>query len=36
MSKMPIRFYNDKEVRAIWDEETGKWWYFSRPQFVDN
>ena len=27
MSKMPIRFYNDKEVRAIWDEETDKWWF---------
>ena len=24
---MSIRFYNDKEVRAIWDEETGKWWF---------
>ena len=27
MSKMSIRFYNDKEVRAIWDEETDKWWF---------
>lgn len=27
MSKMSIRFYNDKEVRAVWDEETGKWWF---------
>lgn len=27
MSKISIRFYNDKEVRAIWDEETGKWWF---------
>ena len=27
MSKMSIRFYNDKEVRATWDEETEKWWF---------
>ena len=27
MSKMSIRFYNDKEVRAVWDEATEKWWF---------
>lgn len=27
MGKMSIRFYNDCEVRAIWDEENAKWWF---------
>ena len=27
MSKMSIRFYNDREVRAVWDEEHSKWWF---------
>ena len=27
MSKISIRFFNDKEVRAIWDEEKNKWWF---------
>ena len=27
MSKISIRFYNDREVRAIWDEEKSKWWF---------
>ena len=27
MSKISIRFYNDQEVRAIWDEENSKWWF---------
>lgn len=27
MSKKSIRFYNDKEVRAIWDNENNKWWF---------
>lgn len=27
MSKMSIRFYNDKEVRAVWDDETNSWWF---------
>lgn len=22
-----IRFFNDREVRAIWDEENTKWWF---------
>lgn len=25
--KVSIRFYNDREVRAIWDEERSKWWF---------
>lgn len=27
MSKISIRFYNDHEVRAVWDEEHSKWWF---------
>ena len=27
MSKISIRFYNDREVRAIWDEIDSKWWF---------
>ena len=27
MNKISIRFYNDREVRAIWDEEHSKWWF---------
>lgn len=27
MSKISIRFFDDREVRAIWDEENSKWWY---------
>ncbi|MDR2805737.1 MAG: Fic family protein [Dysgonamonadaceae bacterium] len=27
MNKISIRFYNDKEVRAVWDEENAKWWF---------
>ncbi len=27
-SKISIRFFNDTEVRAVWDEENSKW-YFS-------
>ncbi|MBR1517312.1 MAG: Fic family protein [Bacteroidales bacterium] len=26
MSKISIRFYNDREVRAAWDDENSKWW----------
>ena len=26
-SKISIRFYDDKEVRAIWDAEHAKWWF---------
>lgn len=25
--KTSIRFYNDREVRAIWDESQNKWWF---------
>lgn len=25
--KTSIRFYNDREVRAVWDEEHHKWWF---------
>ena len=27
MTKISIRFYNDHEVRAVWDEEKSKWWF---------
>lgn len=27
MEKVSIRFFNDKEVRAVWDEENSKWWF---------
>jgi len=27
MTKKSIRFYNDYEVRAVWDEENSKWWF---------
>ena len=27
MSKKSIRFFNDREVRTIWDEEHSKWWF---------
>ncbi len=27
MSKVSIRFFNDHEVRAIWDEDRSKWWF---------
>lgn len=26
-NKYSIRFYKDKEVRAIWDDENSKWWF---------
>ena len=26
-TKKSIRFYNDHEVRAVWDEENSKWWF---------
>ncbi|MGP1454004.1 MAG: protein adenylyltransferase Fic [Segatella oris] len=25
--KISIRFFNDREVRAVWDEENSKWWF---------
>jgi cell filamentation protein len=27
MSKKSIRFFNDREVRAVWDEQHSKWWF---------
>ena len=27
MTKKSIRFFNDREVRAVWDEENSKWWF---------
>ena len=33
MNKISIRFFNDREVRAIWDEENSKWWY-SVPDII--
>ena len=27
MSKKSIRFFNDHEVRAVWDEASSKWWF---------
>ena len=26
-SKISIRFFNDREVRAVWDEQNDKWWF---------
>jgi cell filamentation protein len=26
-AKISIRFFSDREVRAIWDEENAKWWF---------
>ena len=33
INKCSIRFYNDKEVRAIWNDEQNKW-YFSIVDIV--
>jgi len=27
MTKISIRFFDDREVRAVWDEEQAKWWF---------
>jgi cell filamentation protein len=27
MSKISIKFFDDKEVRAFWDDENNKWWF---------
>ena len=27
MNKKSVRFFNDREVRAVWDEELNKWWF---------
>ena len=26
-TKISIRFFNDREVRAVWDDEHAKWWF---------
>lgn len=33
MTKISIRFFDDRVVRAVWDEEHSKWW-FSVPDVV--
>lgn len=25
--KISIRFFNDREVRALWDDQNAKWWF---------
>ncbi len=25
--KISIRFYNNRPVRAIWDDDNSKWWF---------
>ena len=27
MNKISIRFFDDKEVRAVWDDANSKWWF---------
>ncbi|MFN6176223.1 MAG: hypothetical protein ACK46G_01660 [Flavobacteriales bacterium] len=27
MTKISIRFFDDREVRAVWDEAQAKWWF---------
>ena len=27
MNKISIRFFDDREVRAVWDDENAKWWF---------
>lgn len=27
MAKLSIRFFDDREVRAVWDDESSKWWF---------
>jgi len=27
MSKISVRFFDDQEVRAVWDEANAKWWF---------
>ena len=27
LRKISIRFYNDREVRAVWDDVNDKWWF---------
>jgi len=27
MNKVSIRFFNDREIRAVWDDAASKWWF---------
>jgi cell filamentation protein len=27
MNKVSIRFFNDREIRAVWDDAAAKWWF---------
>jgi cell filamentation protein len=27
MDKISIKFFDDKEVRAFWDNKNNKWWF---------
>ena len=27
MHKVSIRFFNDREIRAVWDDAAAKWWF---------
>ena len=27
MNKISIRFFKDQEVRAVWEDAAGKWWF---------
>ena len=27
MGKKSIRFFNDREVRAVWDDDNSCWWF---------
>jgi len=27
MSKKSIRFFNDRKVRAVWDDKNNSWWF---------
>ena len=31
-AKKSIRFFNDHEVRAVWDEKNSKWWLARQPR----
>ena len=30
--KISIRFFDDREVRAIWNEKNAKWWFWFQKQ----
>ena len=27
MYKVSIRFFNDREIRAVWDDAAARWWF---------